>query len=125
MSSSDDESIENYEVETVTTESSYGTANETDDISISTTESWPSTFDDLGPPPPGSLMDLWDTPFSTSCLHNFPSREETSKCTFAQSDTSDTATTTSFSDSSIELANDDDSYAEYNPLCPHPILSLT
>jgi hypothetical protein len=39
VSSSDDESIENYEVETVTTESSYGTANETDDISISTTES--------------------------------------------------------------------------------------
>jgi hypothetical protein len=70
-------------------------------------------------------MDLWDTPFSTSCLHNFLSREETSKCTFAQSDTSHTATTTSFSDSSIELANDDNSYAEYNPLCPHPILSLT
>jgi hypothetical protein len=124
VSSSDDDS-HLFDVKTVYSDTSYDTAREDDDLSISTTESVPANFDDLGPPPPGSLMDLWDTPFPTSCLHNFPSQAEVSKCTFAGSDTSDTASTDSFSDSSIELPNDDDSYAVFNPICPHPVLSLT
>jgi hypothetical protein len=124
ISSSSDESTVSrmWEVETVISDSSYGTAHD-DDASISTTESlFPSTFDDLGPPPPGCVMDLWDTPFSTSCLHNFASKNEDAKCYFFSSDTSDTE---SISDSSLEYPNDDDSYAEFNPILPHPVLSLT
>jgi hypothetical protein len=130
-SSSDDEDsylfgssnrTDHYEVETVTSESSFDTAYK-DDRSISTTESlFPSTFDNLGPPPPGSLMDLWDTPFSTSCLHNFPSPGEDAKCFTTTSDTDETE---SLSDSSLDMANDDDTYAEFNPIQPHPVLSLT
>jgi hypothetical protein len=72
--------MEQYAVETVTSESSFDTAYE-DDRSISTTESlFPSTFDNLGPPPPSSLMDLWDTPFSKACLHNFKFPGDDAKC---------------------------------------------
>jgi hypothetical protein len=53
-------------VETVTSDTSYDTAQD-DDLSISTTESLFPSLDNLGSPPPGSLMDLWDTPFPTSC----------------------------------------------------------
>jgi hypothetical protein len=122
-SSSDESSVSQlWEIETVISDSSYGTAHE-DDASMSTTESlFPSTFDNLGPPPPGCVMDLWDTPFSTSCLHNFASKNEDAKCYFFSSDTSDTE---SISDSSLEYPNDDDSYAEFNPILPHPVLSLT
>ena len=111
-----------FEFETVTSESLFDTTYE-DDRSISTTESlFPSNFDNVGPPPPGSLMDLWDTPFSTSCLHNFPSPGEDAKCFTTTSNMDDTE---SLSDSSLELANDDDMYAEFNPIQPHPVLSLT
>jgi hypothetical protein len=54
------------DVETVTSDSLYEMACD-DDCSISTTKSlFPSTFDDVGPPPPGRVMDLWDTPFFAS-----------------------------------------------------------
>jgi hypothetical protein len=129
VDSSDEDSIvkmdhatRHFEVETVTSESSFGTAQEDDALSISTTNSVLFDFDDIGPPPPGSIMELWDTPFSTSCLHNFASRYEDAKCYFLNGDTSDTEST---SDSSLEISNDSDSYAEFNPVCPHPILSLT
>jgi hypothetical protein len=114
--------MDQYAVEIVTSESSFDTAYE-DDRSISTTGSlFLSTFDDLGPPPPGSLMDSWDIPFSTSCLHNFTFPGDDAKCFTATSDTDETE---SLSVSSLELANDDDTYAEFNPIQPHPVLSLT
>jgi hypothetical protein len=110
------------EVETVTSDSLYETACD-DDCSISSTESFfPSTFDDVGPPPPGSLMDLWDTPFSTNHFRNLASPLGDAKCTTVGSNTSDTDSCT---DSSVEYANDDDTYAELYPLEPHPVLSLT
>jgi hypothetical protein len=49
-------------------------------------------------------------------------RYEDAKCYFLDGDTSDTEST---SDSSLDILNDGDSYAEFNPVCPHPILSLT
>ena len=39
-------------------------------------------IDSMGPPPPGSIMDYWDKPIPSSCLHNFPSRFEDLKCNF-------------------------------------------
>jgi hypothetical protein len=121
VDSSDDESktsqffratrFEQIDVETGLSDTSYETAQD-DDLSMSTTKSLFPNLDNLGPPPPGSLMDMWDTPFSTSCLHNFSSRD------------SDTASATD-TDSSLELCNDDDTYVEFNPICPHPVLSLT
>jgi hypothetical protein len=35
----------------------------------STSSMW---FENLTPPPPGSLLDLWDTPFSAKTFHDFP-----------------------------------------------------
>jgi hypothetical protein len=61
VSSSDDDSSL-FGVETVHSDTSYDTAREDDDLSISTTESLPANFDDLGPPPPGSLMDFGTHP---------------------------------------------------------------
>jgi hypothetical protein len=82
-----------------------------------------STFslDSLGPPPPGSLMDLWDKPIPTSCLHNFPSRLEDAKCTFFESLSPDTDSV-----SSIEYPNSDgDSFLSSNPISSRPLLHLT
>jgi hypothetical protein len=67
-------------------------------------------------------MDQWDTPFSTNHFSNFASPKNDAKCVFEESDTSETA---SISDSSIEVANDNDTYAEFNPLEQYPVLSLT
>lgn len=91
-------------------------------LTISTTESLPETFDNLSPPPPGSVMELLDTPFSHSCLHNFASQSKNAKCAHMLSDTSDTAPVLN---SSVDLANDNDTYANYNPIHPHTILFLT
>jgi hypothetical protein len=71
-------------------------------------------FDDLGPPPPGSVFCFWDTLFSTSCIHNFPSRVEDATCWSL-----DTESTGSESLSSV------DTYASANPVRTHPNLSLT
>ena len=115
--------FERTDVETVHSDTSFDTAQD-DDRSISTTESLFPNLDDLGPPPLGSLLDLWDTPFSTSCLHNFAAKEEDAKCYTFGSDTSDTASTTD-TNSSAELYNDGDTYAEFNPIDPHHVHSLT
>jgi hypothetical protein len=43
------------------------------DDSLETCSSTSSTwFDNMSPPPPGSLLDLWDTPFSAKTFHDFP-----------------------------------------------------
>jgi hypothetical protein len=71
-------------------------------------------------------MDLWDTPLPTSCLHNFPSKDEDAKCYTFDSDTSDTASATATdTDSSVDMYNNNDTYSKFNPIRPHPVLSLT
>lgn len=138
-SSLDDESISNHihtlhenrwlqgdiPDETVSSESSFMSA-QMDEFSLSMTESVVSMFEnsnDLGPPPLGSLMDLWDTPFPTSCLHNFGSPINNAKCKSYTCNTTNMDTST---DSSLEGdALDDDSYADFNPILPSPVLSLT
>jgi hypothetical protein len=39
------------------------------EICSSTSSTW---FDNMSPPPPGSLLDLWDKPFSVKTFHDFP-----------------------------------------------------
>ena len=54
-------------------DSSTTTDLSTDDMSVGTSSSTSSTaFDNVGPPPRGSLLDLWDIPFSASTFHPFP-----------------------------------------------------
>jgi hypothetical protein len=94
-----------------------------DSTTVSTASSVHSGYSSLGPPPPGSLMSLWDTPFSTSCLHDFHFRSEDSKCTLIPP--LETSSVSSSSLSSACFTNDDDSYASLNPLRLCPVLSLT
>lgn len=73
--------------------------------------------------PQGSLMDLWDTPFSTNTsiivLHHLGDY----KCKTHESKTTETDY---FFLSFADLPDaDDDSYAEFNTILPSPVLSLT
>lgn len=69
----------------------------------------------------GSLMDSWDKPIPTSCLHNFPSRLEDAKCSFFDGLSSDAESV-----SSIEYPNsDDDTYLSSNPISSRQCLHLT
>jgi hypothetical protein len=67
-------------------------------------------------------MDLWDKPIPTSCLHNFPSCFEDTKCHFYENILLDDDESVS----SIEYPNsDDDSYLSTNPISSRPVMHLT
>jgi hypothetical protein len=111
-----------------TDSSDYWTGNEDDSFTTAPTEEISSQsssvdeydLDDLGPPPPGSLMSYWNTPFSTGCLHNFPSRVDEAKCSWTYRDSDEDSI-----NSADIPGNDDDSYAAFNPAHIHPSLALT
>jgi hypothetical protein len=115
--SSSDSSLDRSDYFTGTDGSSYGSVPEsftTDTPSLHSTY----TIDSLGPPPPGCIMDYWDKPIPSSCLHNFPSRFEDLKCNFLDDD--------AHSLSSIEYDNSDaDTYFDENPISSRPVQHLT
>ena len=53
----------------------------------STSSMW---FENLNPPPPGSLLDLWDTPFSAKAFHDFPTLFTDGMVTLETTPTEDT-----------------------------------
>jgi hypothetical protein len=102
-----------------TDDESFAEANSTTASTVLTVPSVASySVESLSPPPPGSVMELWDTPFSTSILHDLSSPFKDAKCYNMEADYN--------SDSTLDYPGDDDeSYCEFNPTVPHPILSLS
>jgi hypothetical protein len=64
-------------------------------------------------------MDFWDRPIPTSALHDFPSPFEDAKCRNFSVDYDSDESTLPFA------GDDDDTYCDFNPIVPHPILSLS
>ena len=123
-SSSSDESASDLDFFTASDGSSYDTAEEFEVCTVYSDSDGSSCFSarSLGPPPPGSVMDYWDKPIPSSCMHNFPFRSEDSKCLPEL----DAASTDSSSLDSFEGPGaDDDTYASCNPIAFNPSASLT
>jgi hypothetical protein len=116
--SSSDSSLDGSDYFTGSDGSSFASANAS---MLSDSPSVHSTYsvESLGPPPPGSLMDYWDKPIPTGCLHNFPSRLEDLQCHFLENIDANSL-------SSIEYDNsDEDTYLDDNPISSRTIQHLT
>jgi hypothetical protein len=70
-------------------------------------------------------MSFWDTPFSTSCLHDFPDRQEDAMAYSIPDLDNASHSSSSLSTACFTNDNNDDSYASLNPLHPYPVLSTT
>jgi hypothetical protein len=116
--SSSDSSLDGYDYFTGSDGSSFASANASL-LSDSSTVHSTFTIDSLGPPPPGSLVDYWDKPIPSSCLHNFPSRLEDLKYNFLED-------IDAHSLSLIEFDNsDNDTFFDDNPISSRPVQHLT
>ena len=82
------------------------------------------SFTSLGPPPEGSLMDLWDKPFPKACLTDF-GFSGLDSCYVKEHPPDTISTSDSSLGSEFEIRGlDDDSYASCNPAHERCFLSL-
>ena len=117
-SSDDGDSSTDYHTASLT--SSFASALDSLTLDPGSASSSEGSIGSLGPPPPGSLMDLWNKPIPVSCRTNCVSDGPLPGVHIPFSSVND-----SDSLSSMEYpGDDDDTYAEFNPMYDRPISSL-